>query len=119
MRMRSPAAPVGGRTVGRNRRPRQPTRCRLLSYRFAMTDRALIDALTEAILAERSDALTPHFAPHGLKPPSFRWNPSDGNLFEAPLKILHAWWKTQRASGGIPPIDAADPTALSDALGYL
>src|SRR5688572_6123690 len=84
-----------------------------------MTDRATIDALTEAILAERSDALLPHFEPHGLKPPSFRWNPSDGNLFEAPLKILHGWWRAQRAAGGIPPIDAADPSALSDALGYL
>jgi hypothetical protein len=84
-----------------------------------MTDRAVIDALTEAILAERAEALVPHFEPLGLRPPSFRWNPSDGNLFEAPLKVLHGWWKRQRPRGAIPSIDAVDPAALRDALGYL
>ncbi len=84
-----------------------------------MTDRALIETFTRAVLAEDPSALIPHFFAHDIAPPIFRWNPQVGSLVEAPLKVLFRWWRAQRAAGGIPSVDAVDPLALKEALGYL
>lgn len=84
-----------------------------------MTDRALIEAFTRAVLAEEPSALIPHFLAHDIAPPIFRWNPQVGTLVEAPLKVLFRWWRAQRVAGGIPSVDAVDPLALKEALGYL
>ena len=84
-----------------------------------MTDRALIESFTRAVLAEDAAAIVPHFAQHNIQPPSFHWNPRIGTLYEAPLKVLFQWWRAQRPARGLPSIDAVDPVALKEALGYL
>lgn len=84
-----------------------------------MTDRALIETFTRAVLADDAAAIVPHFVAHKIQPPSFRWNPQIGMLFEAPLKVLFRWWRAKRPTHGLPSIDAVDPVALKEALGYL
>jgi hypothetical protein len=84
-----------------------------------MTDRTLIESFTRAVLSEDAAAIVPHFAAHGIEPPTFRWNPQIGMLFEAPLKVLFQWWRSKRPARGLPSIDAVDPHALKEALGYL
>jgi hypothetical protein len=84
-----------------------------------MTDRALIESFTRAVLAEDAAAIVPYFVEHKIEPPSFRWNPTIGMLIEAPLKVLFRWWRSKLPAHGLPSIDSVDPLALKDALGYL
>ena len=84
-----------------------------------MTDRALIERFTRAVLAEDTAAIEPHFIDGRVSPPSFRWNPDPAALREVPLKALLAWWQSLRPAHGLPSAEAVDPIALKDALGYL
>ncbi len=84
-----------------------------------MTDRALIDSFTKAVLSGDAGSISDYFAAQDIQPPTFRWNPEAGTLGEAPLEILSRWWLSKRAAGGLPSIDAVDPIELKGALGYL
>ena len=83
-----------------------------------MSDRALIESLTRAVLADDATAIEPHFTEGRIAAPSFSWNPEPTMLGEAPLKVLHKWWHAQRPARGLPSIDAVDPIALKDALAH-
>ena len=84
-----------------------------------MTDRALIDTFTRAVLNGDSTEIATYFLAQDIQPPTFRWNPELGSLGEAPLEALLRWWQANRPAGGIPSIDMVDAIGLKDALGYL
>ena len=84
-----------------------------------MTDRALIDTFTRAVLSSDSTEIATYFLAQDIQPPTFRWNPELGSLGEAPLEALLRWWQANRPAGGIPSIDMVDAIGLKAALGYL
>jgi len=84
-----------------------------------MTDHALIDRFTQAVLDGDSTSISDYFTAQDIRPPTFRWNPDTGTLGEAPLEVLFRWWLSKRPAGRLPSIDAVDPVELRGALGYL
>lgn len=84
-----------------------------------MTDRALIDRFTNAVLNGDATSISDYFATQDIRPPTFRWNPDTGTLGEAPLEVLLKWWLSKRSTGSLPSIDVVDPIELKGALGYL
>ena len=82
-----------------------------------MTDRALIDRFTNAVLNGDATSISDYFATQDIRPPTFRWNPDTGTLGEAPLEVLLKWWLSKRSTGSLPSIDVVDPQTIKVSMG--
>ncbi len=84
-----------------------------------MDDRAVMQMLAEAILANRRDAIDGHFAAHGARIEPLAWSPDSSVTDNGVLHFLIDYWNSLRGDKPLPAADAVSPFDLKPALGHI
>ncbi|MFN4309660.1 MAG: PAS domain-containing protein [Ferrovibrio sp.] len=84
-----------------------------------MDDRATLETLAEALLADRRDALEAYFAARGARLESLVWSPSSTVCACPQIAFLINYWQSLRNGAALPAADSISPFGMKPALGHI
>jgi hypothetical protein len=84
-----------------------------------MNDRAVMETLAEALLADRRDLLDDYFAEHGARLDALVWSPSSTVCDCPQISFLIDYWQSLRAGADLPAADSISPFGMKPALGHI
>jgi hypothetical protein len=84
-----------------------------------MNERATLDSLVDALLADRRDLLTDYFAERGARLDVLAWSP-ERTICDCPqIAFLIDYWHSLRAGADLPTVDSISPFGMKPALGHI